>query len=213
MLTAGCSEFKNPGKFTPTQDYKEDCLQLRQWWRCGELAPRHFGDRLRITEAQHRRSFSSFMGLSWPRANEFSHYAGAKSRRVGGMIAARPRPAQHSFKGTRCLTASVAATARTKAMQAACDRCHRRKSRCNKAKPKCGFCAKANVECCYSERSRDPSVRREYVEGIEKRLRQEEAKTHALNSELARLRSLAASGDSEAFDTPRDVIQVSGAVS
>jgi hypothetical protein len=93
-------------------------------------------------------------------------------------------------------------------MQAACDRCHRRKSRCNKVKPRCGFCAKSNSECFYSDRSRDPSIRREHVQGIERRLRQEEAKNQALISEIARLKSLAASRDREDSDTPQDVIQV-----
>jgi hypothetical protein len=93
-------------------------------------------------------------------------------------------------------------------MQAACDTCHRRKSRCNKVKPRCGFCAKSNSDCTYSHRSRDPSTRREHVEGIERRLRQEEAKNQALISEIARLKSLAASRDREDCDTSQDVIQV-----
>jgi len=47
------------------------------------------------------------------------------------------------------------------------------------------------------------------VEGVERRLRQEEAKNQALSRELARLRSLATLHDREASSTPRgDVVQV-----
>lgn len=67
---------------------------------------------------------------------------------------------------------------------------------------------KANADCCYSERSRDPSVRKEYIDGVERRLRQEEAKTKALHSELARLRSVEALRNREVSGSPQDVNQV-----
>jgi hypothetical protein len=73
-------------------------------------------------------------------------------------------------------------------MQAARDLCLRRKSCYDKANHICGLCVKSSVECVYSDRSRDPSIRKEHVEGIERCLRQAEAKNKALSSELTRLR-------------------------
>ncbi|KUJ15965.1 uncharacterized protein LY89DRAFT_697951 [Mollisia scopiformis] len=67
----------------------------------------------------------------------------------------------------------------------ACDVCHRRKSRCDKRHP-CGYCQKAGVECKYTDRSREPTFRRDHVEAIERRLRQAEAKNKALSDELAK---------------------------
>src|SRR5438552_493058 len=81
----------------------------------------------------------------------------------------------------------------------ACDSCHRRKSRCGKVKPTCGFCLKASVQCTYSDRTKDPSIRKDHVEAVERRLRHAEAKNKALASELGNLRSATASrsrGDS-----------------
>lgn len=49
--------------------------------------------------------------------------------------------------------------------------------------------------CAYSDRSGDPAARRDHVAAIEKRIRQEEAKSRALSIELARLRSAKASRD------------------
>jgi hypothetical protein len=90
----------------------------------------------------------------------------------------------------------------------ACDSCHRRKSRCDKVKPTCGFCEKANVQCTYSDRTKDPSIRKDHVEAVERRLRHAEAKNKALASELANLRSAAASRSRGDSLTPGDGPQV-----
>ncbi|KAM5468191.1 hypothetical protein MauCBS54593_004932 [Microsporum audouinii] len=67
----------------------------------------------------------------------------------------------------------------------ACDRCHRRKSRCDKQVPVCGPCLKANVACVYTDRSKEPTYRKEVVERLERRLRQCEATNRALAARLA----------------------------
>jgi hypothetical protein len=159
-------------------------------------------------------TYPTAYGTTLPRANEFSLRFGSKGGEIIPFIQASVHLKELvSRRRSRSPAPSRPCNPRTPSvMQAACDRCHRRKSRCNKAKPKCGYCVKANAECYYTERSRDPSVRKEYVKGIERRLRQEEAKTQALNSELARLRSLAASRDLEDSGTPQDAIQVCHAV-
>ncbi|KIX04247.1 uncharacterized protein Z518_07801 [Rhinocladiella mackenziei CBS 650.93] len=66
--------------------------------------------------------------------------------------------------------------------QIACDRCHRRKARCDKIQPACSSCIKAETQCVYS--ARDPVVRRQDMEKLERRLRQMEAKNDALTSQL-----------------------------
>ncbi|WEW59367.1 hypothetical protein PRK78_004838 [Emydomyces testavorans] len=77
----------------------------------------------------------------------------------------------------------------------ACDRCHRRKSRCDKQVPVCGSCTKAGVPCVYTDRSREPTYRREVVERLERRLKQCEATNRALAARLANANSqLAAAG-------------------
>lgn len=65
---------------------------------------------------------------------------------------------------------------------AACDRCHRRKAKCDRAQPACASCTKAKVACIYIPR--DPNVRRQEVEKLERRLHQLEAKNKALASQL-----------------------------
>ncbi|GIC92409.1 Zn(II)2Cys6 transcription factor [Aspergillus udagawae] len=72
----------------------------------------------------------------------------------------------------------------------ACDRCYRRKCKCDKAVPTCGQCQKARTACLYVNRSQEPTVRREAVERIERRLRQAEARNRALSSQLATYQSL-----------------------
>lgn len=67
----------------------------------------------------------------------------------------------------------------------ACDRCYRRKSKCDKAIPTCGPCQKARASCYYVDRAREPTVRRDVVDRLERRLRQMEAKNRALASQLA----------------------------
>ena len=67
----------------------------------------------------------------------------------------------------------------------ACDRCHRRKSKCDKQVPFCGPCVKAGVACVYTDRSKEPTYRREVVERLERRLRQCEATNRALAARLA----------------------------
>ncbi|KEF56202.1 uncharacterized protein A1O9_07783 [Exophiala aquamarina CBS 119918] len=66
--------------------------------------------------------------------------------------------------------------------QAACDRCHRRKARCDKVQPSCSSCIKADTQCIYS--AKDPMIRRQDMEKLERRLRQVEAKNEALASQL-----------------------------
>lgn len=67
----------------------------------------------------------------------------------------------------------------------ACDRCHRRKSRCDKQVPVCGPCAKAGVPCVYTDRSKEPTYRKEVVQRLERRLKQCEATNRALAARLA----------------------------
>ncbi|KMP06880.1 hypothetical protein CIRG_06561 [Coccidioides immitis RMSCC 2394] len=67
----------------------------------------------------------------------------------------------------------------------ACDRCHRRKSRCDKQVPLCGPCMKAGVPCVYTDRSKEPTYRKEVVERLERRLKQCEATNRALAARLA----------------------------
>ncbi|KIW28917.1 uncharacterized protein PV07_04770 [Cladophialophora immunda] len=64
----------------------------------------------------------------------------------------------------------------------ACDRCHRRKAKCDKILPRCSSCAKAEVPCTYS--TKDPVIRRQDMEKLERRLWQMEAKNEALSSQL-----------------------------
>ncbi|KAJ9646687.1 hypothetical protein H2204_000379 [Knufia peltigerae] len=66
--------------------------------------------------------------------------------------------------------------------QTACDRCHRRKARCDKVQPSCSSCIKADTQCVYS--AKDPVIRRQDMERLERRLRQMEAKNEALASQL-----------------------------
>ncbi|KAI1610528.1 putative fungal-specific transcription factor [Exophiala viscosa] len=66
--------------------------------------------------------------------------------------------------------------------QTACDRCHKRKARCDKLQPACSSCIKAETSCVYT--TRDPAIRRQDLEKLERRLRQMEAKNEALTSQL-----------------------------
>lgn len=67
----------------------------------------------------------------------------------------------------------------------ACDRCRRRKSGCDKEQPSCGVCRKAGVVCVYSDRTKEPPIRRDAIERLERRLRQTEATNKALTARLA----------------------------
>ncbi|CAG8372351.1 unnamed protein product [Penicillium salamii] len=71
----------------------------------------------------------------------------------------------------------------------ACDRCRRRKSGCDKEQPSCGVCVKAGVTCVYSDRSKEPPIRRDVIEKLERRLRQTEATNRALTARLAASKS------------------------
>ncbi|KAH7396072.1 fungal-specific transcription factor domain-containing protein [Cadophora sp. MPI-SDFR-AT-0126] len=71
----------------------------------------------------------------------------------------------------------------------ACDSCYRRKSKCDRRQP-CAYCQKAQVQCVYTERTREPAIRQAYIEALEKRLHQSEAKNKALASELAKAKTL-----------------------
>ncbi|CAG8022638.1 unnamed protein product [Penicillium salamii] len=73
----------------------------------------------------------------------------------------------------------------------ACDRCRRRKSGCDKEQPSCGLCVKASVTCVYSDRSKEPPIRRDVIEKLERRLRQTEATNRALAARLAASKSQA----------------------
>ncbi|KAJ5589832.1 hypothetical protein N7450_003804 [Penicillium hetheringtonii] len=66
----------------------------------------------------------------------------------------------------------------------ACDRCYRRKSKCDKSIPACSQCLRARATCHYVDRTREPTVRREVFDRVERRLRQAEAKNRALSSQL-----------------------------
>ena len=64
----------------------------------------------------------------------------------------------------------------------ACDRCHRRKTRCDKQRPTCGPCQRAKAGCIYSERARQSTYRREFVESLERRIHQLEATNRRLTT-------------------------------
>lgn len=66
----------------------------------------------------------------------------------------------------------------------ACDRCYKRKSKCDKSLPTCSQCLRARASCHYVDRTREPTVRREVFDRVERRLRQVEAKNRALSSQL-----------------------------
>lgn len=71
----------------------------------------------------------------------------------------------------------------------ACDRCRRRKSGCDKVQPSCGVCNKAGVACVYTDRTKEPTIRRDVIERLERRLRQTEATNRALTARLAAFNS------------------------
>ncbi|KAJ5716634.1 hypothetical protein N7493_008545 [Penicillium malachiteum] len=66
----------------------------------------------------------------------------------------------------------------------ACDRCRRRKSKCDRLKPSCRLCSKAGAICVYTDRSKEPTVRRDIVEKLELRLRQAEQDNRELKAKL-----------------------------
>lgn len=76
----------------------------------------------------------------------------------------------------------------------ACDRCYRRKSKCDKSIPTCGQCQRARVACHYVDRTREPTVRREVFDRLERRLRQMEAKNRTLSSQLVSYQTSQADG-------------------
>lgn len=67
----------------------------------------------------------------------------------------------------------------------ACDRCHRRKTKCDKARPSCGPCRRVTVSCVYSEKTRRPLYGRDFVENLERQLRESETANGALKERLA----------------------------
>ncbi|PVH85592.1 hypothetical protein DL98DRAFT_451788 [Cadophora sp. DSE1049] len=83
----------------------------------------------------------------------------------------------------------------------ACDSCYRRKSKCDKRQP-CAYCQKAQVQCVYTERSREPTIRQSQLEALEKRLHQSEAKNKALVSELAKAKAQAQAQAKTPHPTP-----------
>ncbi|KAJ5626537.1 hypothetical protein N7528_003964 [Penicillium herquei] len=71
----------------------------------------------------------------------------------------------------------------------ACDRCRRRKSKCDRLKPSCRLCTKAGAICVYTDRSKEPTVRRDIVDKLELRLRQAEQDNRELKGRLEALTS------------------------
>ncbi|KAJ5273287.1 hypothetical protein N7478_008412 [Penicillium angulare] len=71
----------------------------------------------------------------------------------------------------------------------ACDRCRKRKSRCDRLKPSCRLCSKAGAVCVYTDRTKEPTVRRDVVEKLEYRLRQTEEHNRLLTARLETLTS------------------------
>ncbi|KAJ6007384.1 hypothetical protein N7540_011360 [Penicillium herquei] len=71
----------------------------------------------------------------------------------------------------------------------ACDRCRRRKSKCDRLKPSCRLCSKAGAICVYTDRSKEPTVRRDIVEKLELRLLQAEQDNQKLKERLEALTS------------------------
>lgn len=83
----------------------------------------------------------------------------------------------------------------------ACDRCRRRKSGCDKVQPSCGLCCKSGVACVYTDRTKEPTVRRDVVERLERRLRQTEATNRALTERLAALNAKSTPSVASNFST------------
>ncbi|MCJ1299945.1 hypothetical protein MMC08_002739, partial [Hypocenomyce scalaris] len=79
----------------------------------------------------------------------------------------------------------------TSYMTHACARCYHRKSRCDKISPTCSHCKNAGVLCVYNDRFKQPTYRRDFVERLEKRLRNAEAKNSALSERLTLLQNSA----------------------
>lgn len=74
-----------------------------------------------------------------------------------------------------------------------CDRCYRRKSKCDRLQP-CSTCSKAGgIQCTYTDRTKEKTVRPDLVDRLEKRIAQAEGRNKALSAELSRLRSQVAS--------------------
>ena len=69
----------------------------------------------------------------------------------------------------------------------ACDRCRRRKSRCDRLRPACRLCSKAGAVCVYTDRTKEPTVRRDVVDKLEHRLRQMEENNRQLTAQLEAL--------------------------
>ncbi|KAK5273668.1 hypothetical protein LTR96_000268 [Exophiala xenobiotica] len=89
----------------------------------------------------------------------------------------------------------------------ACDRCHKRKARCDKLQPACSSCVKADTPCVYT--TRDPAIRRQDMEKLERRLRQMEAKNEALTSQLREANRHASLNTSTANGRPHSTSQSS----
>ncbi|KAF2096429.1 hypothetical protein NA57DRAFT_67175 [Rhizodiscina lignyota] len=88
----------------------------------------------------------------------------------------------------------------------ACDRCHRRKTKCDKLRP-CSSCAKAGIDCVYTEKSKEPVYRRDFVERLERRTRQLEAANRALTERLASAREQRQHSTSNTSNgTPRELL-------
>lgn len=83
---------------------------------------------------------------------------------------------------------------------AACDRCHRRKAKCDRGQPACITCIKAKVDCVYIPR--DPNIRRQEIEKLERRLKKLEAKNKALTSQLREHRSTSSYDHPQVADNP-----------
>lgn len=65
----------------------------------------------------------------------------------------------------------------------ACDRCHARKTRCDRRTPRCSACVRANVSCLHTDKTRQRVVPRDYVDGLESRIRQLEEECRMLNQQ------------------------------
>ncbi|KAH8805074.1 c6 zinc finger domain-containing protein [Xylogone sp. PMI_703] len=71
----------------------------------------------------------------------------------------------------------------------ACDRCHVRKTRCDRRTPRCSACARANVSCLHTDKARQRVVPRDYVDGLESRIRHLEEERRELLANAANITS------------------------
>jgi hypothetical protein len=83
----------------------------------------------------------------------------------------------------------------------ACDRCYRRKSRCDRGLPACRQCETVNAPCLYTDRTKQPIYRHDYVDKLQRKLRRAEAKIDDLSKRLEVLQKSIAKHSGHALES------------